>query len=92
MVDKQLLQMRQETNKTILFVTPYINEVVALEDRVIIMSPLLTNTWKEFTIDLPRSRLLDYSLINSVTKDCTFFLVPLQIAIIMHLKMKLLLL
>jgi ABC-type nitrate/sulfonate/bicarbonate transport system ATPase subunit len=69
MLYKQLLQMHQETNKTILFVTHNINEVVALEDRVIIMSPLLANTWKEFTVDLPRPRSLDYPLINLVTKE-----------------------
>jgi NitT/TauT family transport system ATP-binding protein len=65
----QLLQMRQETTKTILFVTHNINEVVALEDRVIIMSPLLANTWKEFTVNLPRLRPLDYPLIKSITKE-----------------------
>ena len=65
----QLLQMRQETTKTILFVIHNINEVVALEDRVIVMSPLLANIWKEFTVNLPRLRPLDYPLINSITKE-----------------------
>lgn len=50
----QLLQIHQRTNKTILFVTPNINEAVALGDRVIVMSPLLANIRKEFTVDLPR--------------------------------------
>lgn len=39
----QLLQIHQETNKTILFVTHNINEAVALGDKVIVMSPRLAN-------------------------------------------------
>lgn len=65
----QLLQIHQRTNKTILFVTPNINEAVALGDRVIVMSPLLANIRKEFTVDLPRPRQLDHPLINSITKE-----------------------
>jgi NitT/TauT family transport system ATP-binding protein len=63
----QLLQIHQRTNK-ILFVTHNINEAVALGDKVIVMSPLLANIWKEFTVDLPRPRQLDHPLINSITK------------------------
>jgi NitT/TauT family transport system ATP-binding protein len=63
----QLLQIHQRTNK-ILFVTHNINEAIALGDKVIVMSPLLANIWKEFTVDLPRPRQLDHSLINSITK------------------------
>lgn len=65
----QLLQIHQRTNKTILFVTHNINEAVALGDRVIVMSPLLANIRKEFTVDLPRPRQLDHPLINSITKE-----------------------
>lgn len=65
----QLLQIHQRTNKTILFVTPNINEAVALGDRVIVMSPLLAIIRKEFTVDLPRPRQLDHPLINSITKE-----------------------
>lgn len=65
----QLLQIHQRTNKTILFVTPNINEAVALGDRVIVMSPLLANIRKEFTVDLPRPSQLDHPLINSITKE-----------------------
>lgn len=65
----QLLQIHRRTNKTILFVTHNINEAVALGDRVIVMSPLLANIWKEFTVDLPRPRQLDHPLINSITKE-----------------------
>jgi len=63
----QLLQIHQRTNK-ILFVTHNINEAIALGDKVIVMSPLLANIWKEFRVDLPRPRQLDHSLINSITK------------------------
>ena len=63
----QLLQIHQRTNK-ILFITHNINEAIALGDKVIVMSPLLANIWKEFTVDLPRPRQLDHSLINSITK------------------------
>jgi NitT/TauT family transport system ATP-binding protein len=63
----QLLQIHQRTNK-ILFVTHNINEAIALGDKVIVMSPLLANIWKEFTVDLPRPRQLDHPLINSITK------------------------
>lgn len=65
----QLLQIHQETNKTILFVTHNINEAVALGDRVIVMSPRLANINKEIIVDLPRPRQLDHPLINSITKE-----------------------
>jgi NitT/TauT family transport system ATP-binding protein len=69
MLYNQLLQIHQETNKTILFVTHNINEAVVLGDRVIVMSPRLANIRKEFVVDLPRPRQLDDPLINSITKE-----------------------
>jgi NitT/TauT family transport system ATP-binding protein len=55
----QLLQIHQRTNKTILFVCyPQYNEVVALGDRVIVMSPLLANICKEFTVDLHQTQTI----------------------------------
>jgi NitT/TauT family transport system ATP-binding protein len=65
----QLLQIHQKTKKTILFVTHNINEAVALGDRVIVMSPKVAGIKKEFVIELPRPRQLDYPLINSITKE-----------------------
>jgi sulfonate transport system ATP-binding protein len=65
----QLLQIHQETTKTILFVTHNINEAVVLGDRVIVMSPRLANIRKEFVVDLPRPRQLDDPLVNSITKE-----------------------
>lgn len=69
MLYSQLLQIHQETNKTILFVTHNINEAVALGDRVIVISPSLDSIKKEFIVDLPRPRQLDHPLINSITKE-----------------------
>lgn len=69
MLYSQLLQIHQETNKTILFVTHNINEAVALGDRVIVISPRLDSIKKEFIVDLPRPRQLDHPLINSITKE-----------------------
>jgi NitT/TauT family transport system ATP-binding protein len=69
MLYNQLLTIHQETNKTILFVTHNINEAVALGDRVIVMSPKLSNIKKEFTVDIPRPRKIDHPLIDSITKE-----------------------
>jgi NitT/TauT family transport system ATP-binding protein len=68
MLYDQLLQIHQRTNKTILFVTHNINEAVALGDRVIVVSPRLTNIEREFTVDLPRPRQFDHPLVSSITK------------------------
>lgn len=69
MLYAELLNIHQETNKTILFVTHNINEAVALGDRVIVMSPKLKNIKKEFIVDLPRPRNIDHPLIESITKE-----------------------
>jgi sulfonate transport system ATP-binding protein len=65
----ELIDIHQETNKTILFVNHNITEAVALRDRVIVISPLLANMRNEFRVDLPRTRQLDHPLINSITKE-----------------------
>jgi NitT/TauT family transport system ATP-binding protein len=65
----ELIDIHQETNKTILFVNHNITEAVALGDRVIVISPLLANIRKEFRVDLPRTRQLDHPSINSITKE-----------------------
>ena len=69
MLYNQLLNIHQETNKTILFVTHNINEAVALGDRVIVMSPKLANIRKEFIVDIPRPRRIDHPLVDSITKE-----------------------
>ncbi len=56
MLHNQLLQIHEETKKTILFVTHNINEALALGTRVIVLSPRLGNIKREFTLNLPRPR------------------------------------
>ncbi|MCW5890742.1 MAG: ABC transporter ATP-binding protein [bacterium] len=48
-----------ETGKTVLFVTHNTREAVALGDRVLVMSPRPGRILAEFTIDLPRPRVLE---------------------------------
>ena len=57
----QLLQINQDTKKTILFITQTINEAVSLHNRVILLSPKLTNINEEFILDLPIERRIDFS-------------------------------
>ena len=52
----ELLGIHKTTGKTIIFVTHNIGEAVLLGDRVIVLSPLVRNIKREFTIDLPRPR------------------------------------
>ena len=72
MLHTQLLEVHQETKKTIVFITHNINEAVALGDRVIVMSPKIANIKKEFIIDLPRPRKLDHPIITSITNEIVF--------------------
>ena len=46
MLHTQLLEVHQETKKTIVFITHNINEAVALGDRVIVMSTKIANIKK----------------------------------------------
>jgi NitT/TauT family transport system ATP-binding protein len=52
----QLLQIHEETRKTILFVTHNINEALALGTRIVVLSPRLGSIKREFTINIPRPR------------------------------------
>lgn len=56
MLHNQLLQIQEETKKTILFVTHNINEALSLGTRVIVLSRKLGNIKREFAIDFPRPR------------------------------------
>jgi NitT/TauT family transport system ATP-binding protein len=56
MLHNQLLQIHEETKKTILFVTHNINEALALGTRLIVLSPQLGSIKREFSINLPRPR------------------------------------
>lgn len=59
MLHNQLLQIHEETKKTILFVTHNINEALALGTRLIVLSPRLGSIKREFRINLPRPRDMD---------------------------------
>lgn len=59
MLHNQLLQIHEETKKTILFVTHNISEALALGTRLIVLSPRLGGIKKEFRINLPRPRDVD---------------------------------
>jgi NitT/TauT family transport system ATP-binding protein len=55
----ELMAIHKTTGKTIIFVTHNIQEALLLGDRVIVLSPLVRNIKREFTIELQRPRLAD---------------------------------
>lgn len=55
----ELLAIHKTTGKTIIFVTHNINEALLLGDRVIVLSPLVKNIKREFSISLERPRSSD---------------------------------
>ena len=61
-LQEELIRIRQEEKKTVLFVTHDINEAVYLADRVILLSPRPSTVQEEYKIDIPhpRSRTDDY--------------------------------
>jgi NitT/TauT family transport system ATP-binding protein len=69
MVQRQLLQIHQATNKTILFVTHNIQEAVTLGDRVILFSRKLAGIKKQFTINLPHRREPNHPIVDAITKE-----------------------
>lgn len=52
----ELIKIRQEERKTVLFVTHDINEAVYLADRVILLSPRPSTIQEEYKIDIPCPR------------------------------------
>ena len=56
LLHEELVGIHKTTGKTILFVTHNINEAILLGDRVIVLSSILKNIKKEFSIDIPRPR------------------------------------
>jgi NitT/TauT family transport system ATP-binding protein len=70
MRQRQLLQIHQVTNKTILFVTHNIQEAVTLGDRVILFSRKLAGIKKQFTINnLPHPRDPTHPIVDAITKE-----------------------
>jgi NitT/TauT family transport system ATP-binding protein len=56
LLHEELVGIHKTTGKTIVFVTHNINEAILLGDRVIVLSSMLKNIKKEFSIDIPRPR------------------------------------
>lgn len=61
-LQEELIRIRKEEKKTVLFVTHDINEAVYLADRVILLSPRPSNVQEEYVIKAPypRKRTDDY--------------------------------
>ena len=55
-LQEELMKIREEEKKTILFVTHDINEAVYLADRVILFSPRPSVIQEEYKINLPYPR------------------------------------
>lgn len=56
MLQKELLEIQEETKKTIIFITHSVDEAVYLSDRIIVLTPRPGRICRMFTIDLPRPR------------------------------------
>ena len=56
MMQAELLDVWQQTRKTVLFITHQINEAIFLSDRVIVMSARPGRVLADIAIDLPRPR------------------------------------
>ena len=69
LLQEHLLQIHQNTKKTILFVTHNITEAVALGDRVILISPNHEGIKKEFRINLRHPRQLNHPIVDAITKE-----------------------
>ncbi len=55
-MQRELLNIWEKTNKTIIFVTHSVDEALFLSDRVMVLTARPASVKKEFTIDLPRPR------------------------------------
>jgi NitT/TauT family transport system ATP-binding protein len=58
-LQRQLLETQSIAQKTILFVTHDVEEAIFLADRLIILTARPATIKKEFSIDLPKPRILD---------------------------------
>ncbi|MCK9581426.1 MAG: ABC transporter ATP-binding protein [Methanoregula sp.] len=56
MLQKELLDIREETKKTIIFITHSVDEAVFLSDRIIVLTPRPGRICRTLDVDLPRPR------------------------------------
>jgi NitT/TauT family transport system ATP-binding protein len=56
MLQKELLDIKEATKKTIIFITHSVDEAVYLSDRIIVLSPRPGRVCRIFPVDLPRPR------------------------------------
>jgi NitT/TauT family transport system ATP-binding protein len=56
MLQKELLEIQEETKKTIIFITHSVDEAVYLSDRIIVLTPRPGRICRMFPIDLSRPR------------------------------------
>lgn len=56
MLQKELLDIREATKKTIIFITHSVDEAVYLSDRIIVLTPRPGRICRMFPVDLPRPR------------------------------------
>ena len=57
-MQRELLEISGQSNKTVLFVTHQIDEAVYLSDRVLVMSARPGRLIADITVDIPRPRNL----------------------------------
>ena len=62
LIGREFLEIWEQLNKSVLFVTHDVEEAIALSDRVLVMSPRPGRIVAEFPIDIPRPR--DYEEIR----------------------------
>ncbi len=56
MLQKELLEIQETTQKTVIFITHSVDEAVYLADRVIVLTPRPGRVCRIFPVDLPRPR------------------------------------
>jgi NitT/TauT family transport system ATP-binding protein len=56
MLQKELLEIWEETKKTIVFITHSVDEAVFLSDRIIVLTPRPGRICRTFEVELPRPR------------------------------------
>jgi NitT/TauT family transport system ATP-binding protein len=79
MLQKELLDIWQETKKTVIFITHSVDEAVYLSDRIIVLTPRPGRICQTFSIDLPRPRdrtsvefaLIRRNVLDLISQKCS---------------------